>query len=471
MNAALHASDAPQSPADLTADLLVVGWGKAGKTLAMKEAARGRRVVLVEQDDAMIGGTCINIGCVPTKALVHSAAQRRPEDDPATWFAASVDRRDTLIAKLNTANRQMVARHDSAILVSGRARFVAPRTVEVTGGDDALRITADQVVVNTGAVTVPLEVPGLPADSPRLLDSTSAQHADPFPQRLAIVGAGPIGLEFAEMFARFGAEVTLLDRGPRLLGELDEQLADEVEQHLASVGVRTLHDVTIAEVADGPDALTLTLSDGSTLTVDALLGAVGRRPATDGLGLEAAGIAVDERGAIVADGARRTSAEGVWAAGDVIGAPQFTYLSFDDARIILPQLRGGEPSRSAEDRVAVPRCTFLTPPLAVVGLTAQQAQEAGHEVLVASKPVAAIAAMPRPKTLGQTTGRLTVVVDAATDLILGAQLWSVDAQELINLVALAMRAGVTAAELREGIWTHPSTTEALNEVLAEAAPL
>jgi pyruvate/2-oxoglutarate dehydrogenase complex dihydrolipoamide dehydrogenase (E3) component len=206
------------------------------------------------------------------------------------------------------------------------------------------------------------------------------------------------------------------------------------------------------------------------LEADAVLVAAGRRPATTDLDLDAAGITTDDRGFIEVDEHLRTSAPGVFAVGDVNGGPQFTYISLDDYRIVLDQLTG-QGRRRTGDRVAVPTTTFLTPPLARVGINETQARRLERPVLVGTKKVADIAAMPRPKILGETHGLVKVIVDAETDHVLGATLFCVDAQDVINLVALAMRTGATAGQLRDGIWTHPSTTEAFNEVLTGLQPL
>ena len=458
----------------LSVDVLVIGWGKGGKTLAAALAGSGQKVSMVEQFETMHGGTCINIGCVPTKTLVHDAQARREDDDAASCWARAVQRRDTLIGTLRDVNHHMLADLETVTLVDGRARFVAERTVEVAGGEDRLRITAPTVVVNTGAVPVRPDLPGIDAAiaSGRVHDSTPIQHADPFPRRLAVIGAGPIGLEFASMFAGFGAEVTVLNRRERLLPGEDEDVAAEVQSVLEGDGITVLHEASARAVEDGADAALLRLEVAGAereLEVDAVLLATGRRPATDDLGLEAAGIDVDGRGAIVVDEHLRTSAHGVFAIGDVHGGAQQTYLSLDDHRIVLSQLTG-DGSRSTSDRVAVPTTTFVTPPLSAVGLTEAEAREAGHEVLVAVQEVATIKAMPRPKTLGDPRGIVKLVVDAATDELLGARLFHVDSQEVINLLALALRTGTTATQLRDGIWTHPSSTEALNETLGKLAP-
>ncbi|WP_349654422.1 FAD-dependent oxidoreductase [Kocuria sp. 2SI] len=395
----------------------MIGWGKAGKTLAKRWAATGRSVAMVEKSPQMYGGTCINIACVPTKDLIVSAQRRRPQDDPQEYFTQAVAGRDSLIGKLNAANHRML--EGQAELVDGTARFIGPRKVAVDTADGELIITAETVVLGTGAVPARPDIPGI--DLPRVYDSTSIQHADPLPQRLAIIGSGFIGLEFAQMFQHFGSQVTVL------------------------------------ELADGQ------------VKADAVLVAAGRTPATADLNLEAAGIETDDRGFVAVDDQLRTSAEGVYAVGDINGGPQFTYISLDDHRIVWDQLIGSG-QRSRADRVAVPSTTFLTPPLSQVGMGPEEAVRAGHSVLYAAKDVASIAAMPRPKIVGETDGVITFTVDAQTRQVLGASLFCIDSQELINLVALAIRVQVTADELMNGIWTHPSSTEALNEVLGELQP-
>ncbi|MCH1881580.1 NAD(P)/FAD-dependent oxidoreductase [Agrococcus sp. ARC_14] len=446
----------------LTTDLLVVGWGKGGKTLARALGSAGRRVVLVERDDAMVGGTCINIACVPTKALVHQAEQRRPEDDPETYLAQAVATRDGIVGRLREANRQLLATVDAVTLVRGEAAFTGERTVRVTGGDEELEITAQHVVLNTG--TEP-RLPGIPGErGPRVHDSTSIQHLSGVPARLVIVGAGVIALEFASMFARFGSAVTIVARGAGILPDEDDDVRTSMEEALADAGVSILPNAEPSRIDDGTIA-TVATSAGE-LQAEAVLLATGRTPVTAALDLAAGGVETDARGFVQVDDLLRTSAERVWAVGDVNGGQQLTPISLDDFRIVKAQLTDAA-GRSRADRTAVPTTTFTTPPLGRVGMTEREARERGREVRVGAKPVAKIAAMPRPKAVQETHGIIKIVVDAQTDLVLGAALHTVDAQEVINLVALAMRAGVTATELRDGIWTHPSSTEALNEVLGE----
>lgn len=455
----------------LRVDLLVIGFGKGGKTIAAAMGRRGLRVAMVERSDQMYGGTCINIGCVPTKALVHDAESRRPGDSPADWYARAVTRKANLTALLRGKNFDMLDVIDSVTVVTGRAAFTGPREVEVRAGSDVLRVEAETVVIDTGSEPVIPDVPGV-ADSARVTTSTELIATEDLPERLVIIGGGYVGIELAGMYAQFGSQVTVLESGDRVFRREDEDVADAARGILERQGVTFLTGVRATSVHDADGGAVVSYegaasegAGGGAVAGDLVLLASGRRPVTAGLGLEAAGIRTTERGAVEVDEHLRTSAPGVFAVGDVNGGPQFTYISLDDSRIVLDQLFGTG-ARSTRDRVAVPYTVFLSPPLARVGLTEREAREAGHEVLVASKPVAALAAMPRARIVEQTDGLMKFVVDAGSGLVLGAALLCVDSQELINTVALAMRHDVSAAELRDAIYTHPSSTEGFNEVLA-----
>lgn len=455
---------------DLEVDVLVIGWGKGGKTLAGALGRKGRTVALVEQSTAMYGGSCINIACVPTKDLVHSASERRDNDDPQAYFADSVAGRDALTDKLRARNRAMLDEVDTVTLIDGRARFTGPHEVEVTAGTDTLGIRADHIIINTGTEPAPAV---FPVESARVHDSTTIQHIDPLPRRLVVVGGGYVGLEFAQMFAKFGSQVTVLDHGVDFMRREDREVAAAVRALVEESGVEIVLDADVRGVHDGAESAVVDARVGEEnrqFEADAVLVAIGRRPATAELDLDAAGVAHDERGFVRVDDRLRTSAEHIFAVGDVNGGPQFTYISLDDNRIVMDQLDGAG-ARSTGDRIAVPYTVFLTPPLARVGITEHEARADGRRVLVASKVVADIAAMPRPKIVGETHGLITVLIDADSDLILGATVFSIDAQEVINLIALAMRHDITASDLRDGIWTHPSSTESLNEVLAAPRPL
>jgi probable pyridine nucleotide-disulfide oxidoreductase len=448
-------------------DILVLGFGKGGKTLAATMGSQGKRVVLVEQSAQMYGGTCINVGCVPTKALLHHAETRHTDVAAPEWHRQAVEGVADLTTFLRQRNFQLLDTIDTVTVVTGRAAFADPKTVEVTAGADRLTFTADTIVINTGAEPVVPDIPGLPA-STYAMTSTDLIRPEELPRRLVILGGGYVGIEFAGMYGQFGSQVTVLETGDQIMPAEDDDIAEAAAGILGEQGVALVTGARVTEITDRADgALVRYEREGRAATVeaDAILVALGRTPATRGLDLDAAGVRTTDRGAIEVDEHLRTSQPHIFAVGDVNGGPQFTYVSLDDSRIVVDQLVGSG-TRSTADRVAVPYTVFMTPPLARVGLTERQARESGHAVKVASKPVARIAAMPRARIVGNTRGLMKFVLDAQTDQVLGAALLNVDSQEVINLVSLAMRQGVTATRLRDGIYTHPSTTEGLNEVLA-----
>ena len=371
---------------------------------------------------------------------------------------------------MRAKNREILLSNETAKLIDGRARFISDTEVEVTAGEDTLRITADYFIINTGAVPVIPPIEGI-RESERVLTSTELQKLTPRPKRLGIIGGGPIGIEFAGIFSSYGTEVTILDGAPALFGRYDEDVAQVACGIIADQGIAVHSGVRVQSFKDSEDSVTVTYleSEGGTaqLEVDYVMVATGRKPATEGLGLENTSIETTERGAVVVDDHLRTTVPNIFALGDVNGGPQFTYISLDDYRVVLSQLVD-EGTRSTKDRQAVAATIYMNPPLSSVGLTEGEALEAGYKIKVASKPVAAIAAMPRAKTLENPRGIMKFVIDAQNDRILGAQLLVVESMEVINLVALAMCHGITASQLRDEIYTHPSITEGLNEVLATA---
>jgi len=449
----------------LTADVLVIGFGKGGKTAAHTLAAAGKRVVMVERSANMYGGTCPNVGCVPTKMLVHYSNARRIEDDAQQFFATSIAGVRALTSAFRAGNFESLDGRETATVITGTARFLDPHTVAVGEGDDRITVTAPTILVNTGSEPVVPPIPGL-AGSKHLVSSTELTKAATLPERLVVVGGGYLGLEFASIYQHFGTHVTVVEAAGRLLPREDEDIAATAREILEGDGIRIITGAKVTQVTDsGAVAVVEYTKDGERHTVEAsaLLPATGRRPVTEDLRLDAAGVRTRPNGAIEVDEYLRTSQPHIYALGDVNGGPQFTYVSLDDARIVLDQLLG-QGKRTTADRVAVPRTLFLTPPLATVGLTEREARAQGLNIKVSQEKVADIIAMPRAYTVEETRGVMKFVVDADTDLILGAALLSIDAQEIVNTVALAMRHQITATELRNSIYTHPSSTEALNEV-------
>ncbi|HEY4268645.1 MAG TPA: FAD-dependent oxidoreductase [Galbitalea sp.] len=449
----------------LTADLLVVGFGKGGKTIAHAAADAGQRVILVEASENMYGGTCPNIGCVPTKMLVHYSGEKRLEDDAQEFFANSIAGVRALTALFRAGNFASLNGKDTATVITGKATFIDPNTVSVGDGADRITITASTIVINTGSEPILPPVAGL-ASSTHLVSSTDLIQKDRLPQHLVIIGGGYLGLEFASIYRHFGSDVTVLEATDRLLPREDEDIAEVATAILAGDGIHIITGTSVVDVRDEGEVATLSYErDGETVTIqtDAILAAVGRRPVSAGLGLEVAGVNITPRGAVEVDEHLRTSQPHIYALGDVNGGPQFTYVSLDDARVVLDQLFG-EGVRTTTDRVAVPHTLFMTPPLATAGLTEREARAEGKRITVSRENVADIVAMPRAYTVEETRGVMKFIVDTDTDLLLGAAILSIDAQEIINTVTLAMRHGITATQLRNSIYTHPSSTEALNEV-------
>jgi pyruvate/2-oxoglutarate dehydrogenase complex dihydrolipoamide dehydrogenase (E3) component len=448
-------------------DLLVIGFGKGGKTLAANMARRGDRVAMVEQSDQMYGGTCINIGCVPTKSLVHLAETSDGQLSPDDRYRDAITRTDQLTTALRGKNFEALNTVDGVTIITGRARFTGPKTVQVTAGTEEMTLSATTIVINTGAEPALSDIPGL-RTSRFLHTSTTLLHLTERPRSMAILGGGSVGIEFASIYTQFGTAVTVLDHAERLLPREDADVAAAAVDILTDAGTTVVTGARVTAVTDDADHAVVHYDLGATshtVHVDAVLAALGRTPATAGLGLDAAGVTTNGAGEIVVDQYLRTSQPHVFAVGDVNGGPQFTYISLDDHRIVLDQLTGTA-TRSTTDRVAVPYTVFTSPPLARTGMTEREALDAGRPVRIATKPIAAIAAMPRARIVNDTRGLMKFVIDRDTDEILGAALLCIDAQELINLVALAIRHKITATELRDTIYTHPSATEGFNEVLA-----
>ncbi|MET9297074.1 FAD-dependent oxidoreductase [Streptomyces sp. NPDC003077] len=448
------------------ADLLVIGGGKAGKTLAMDTARAGRRVVMVER--GMIGGTCVNVACIPTKALVTSARLARraaaarslglnldkPEVDPRLLRS----HKEGVVSEMVDLNHRQFL--DSGMdLVLGEARFVAERTVEIRLNDGGRRVVRGaDVVINTGTVPYLPPVPGLAEAG--VLNSETIQRLDRLPERLVVIGGGYVGLEFAHMFAAFGSHVTVIDHSPALLPQEDPDVTEVLAECLRQDGVEMVGGVTVKEVAREEDGIRLLLGDGRSLIADDVLAATGRSPVTAELGLDAAGVRTDERGFIRVDDRLATDAPHTWAVGDVAGSPQFTHVSLDDYRVVKENIAGGTRSTS---RRLVPWNLFTDPELARVGLTEKQARATGRNIRVARLPVKAI---PRARTLRDTRGVWKAVVDRDTEEILGVALLGPESSEVLTVVQTAMWAGMPYTALRDGLIAHPTMAEGLNALFA-----
>ena len=436
----------------LTYDLIVIGFGKAGKTLAAKMNAAGKKVAVIERSKAMYGGTCINIACIPTKTMIVAAEKGWSFDD-------TMKERGAVTGRLNAKNYKMLA--DNGVdVIDAEAHFVSNKVIEVVAGDDRQELTAETIVINTGAVSNVLPIPGL-ATSKNVFDSTGIQNLDKLPEKLGILGGGNIGLEFAGLYNRLGSQVTVLDAATSFLPRVEPSIAKLAKEYMEEDGIVFEQGVKTSEVKNDGDEVVV-VTDKGDFRFDALLYATGRKPNIEPLHLENTDIALTERGGIQVNKHLETSVPGVFAVGDVNGGLQFTYISLDDFRIVFNYLTG-DGSYTLEDRLNVPNTMFITPALSQVGLTESQAADLKLPYAVKEIPVAA---MPRGHVNGDLRGAFKAVVNTETKEILGATIFSEGSQEIINIITVAMDNKIPYTYFTKQIFTHPTLAENLNDLFA-----
>ena len=448
-------------------DAVIIGFGKGGKTLAGFLAGKGQNVALIEKSDKMYGGTCINVGCIPSKKLVNSTKVLKDKglssiEDKEKFYTESIENKNTLIGALRGKNYEMLASKENITVYDGTGSFVSKNVVNVENNGENVQIEGEKIFINTGAATIIPNIKGL-KESNYVYTSTSIMELKELPKKLTIIGAGYIGLEFASMYSEFGSEVTVIDMGDRLMPREDEEIAERVKAILEAKGIKFLLKSKIEEISDRNDKGYVKISGEngeSEVESDAILVAIGRKPNTEGLNLEAAGVKTDERGAVVVDETLKTTVDNIWAMGDVKGGLQFTYISLDDFRIIRDNVYGNG-RRTINDRNVIPYSVFINPPLSRVGMTEKEAVEKGYEVKTGRLEAMAI---PKGKIEGVTDGLLKTVVDAKTDKILGCTLLCNTSHEMINVVAAAIKAEQKYTFLKDMIFTHPTMSEALNDL-------
>ena len=452
-------------------DGIIIGFGKGGKTLAAEFAKRGQKVAIIERSDKMYGGTCINIGCIPTKTLVHqakmaSALKDATFEERSEFYRNAVSVKESVTSALRNKNYHNLADNPNVTVYTGIGSFVSADVVAVRTATEKIRLTSKQIIINTGAETVIPPIEGV-AGNPFVYTSTSIMELADLPRRLVIIGGGYIGLEFASMYASFGSQVTVLESYPELIAREDRDIAASVKETLEKKGIVFRMNAKVQSVNRVEDKAIVTFADSQTsevfvLEADAVLLATGRRPNTKDLNLEVAGVEVDVRGAIIVDEYLKTTNPNIRAVGDVKGGLQFTYISLDDYRIVREDLFGDKERRTG-DRNPVSYSVFIDPPLSRVGLNEEEARRQNRDIIVKKLPVMAI---PRAKTLGETDGLLKAIIDKNTGKILGCVLFAPDSGEVINTVAVAMKTGQDYTFLRDFIFTHPSMSEALNDLFS-----
>ena len=444
---------------------LIIGFGKAGKTLAGFLGSRGESVVLVEKDKRMYGGTCINVGCIPSKFLSNKATLRKVSNlDNETYYKEAVTAKKELIAKLNKANYDKVAGVPNVKIIDGIASFVNADVVEVKTDSEVVQIQAERIFINTGLVPVVPKIEGLNL-SERIHTSETIMDMETFPESLAIVGSGYIGLEFTSTYSLFGSKVTIFGDNPKFLPRDDEDIAELVKTELETQGAEFKLGVKVKKFVEEADGASLYFenADGKeeVKKFSAVLVATGRRPDTAELALDKAEVSLGEHGEIKVNDRLETNVPHIYALGDVHGGLQFTYLSLDDFRIIKSVLFN-DGKYNLNERKHIPFNVFVIPSLAKVGMNETEAKAAGVSYKLAKLPVMAI---PKAKILGNQSGLFKVLIDENTGKILGANLFGVEAHEIINLFTLAMNEGISYESLRDQIYTHPTMAESFNDLL------
>ncbi|GHO81976.1 mercuric reductase [Ktedonobacter sp. SOSP1-85] len=455
-------------PQATTYDAIVIGTSRGGRLLPITLAKAGRKVALIERDH--IGGVCVNVGCTPTKTMIASARvaylARRGSEYGVHTGPISVDLQDVLQRKqgivegARKGHQNLLTAAQGLDLLRGEAHFTAPKTLEISLQDGETReITAPLIVIDTGVRPAPLAIKGV--ESIPVLNSTTLMELDTLPEHLLILGGGYIGLEFGQMFRRFGSQVTIIQRRPRLLMSEDEDVSDEITKMFREEGITVLTGTTPQQVeplSDGCLQLTVRTPQGEQqLTGSHLLAAAGRIPNTEALTPEAAGIHLNQEGYIQVNERLETNVPGVYAMGDVRGGPAFTHASYDDFRILRTNLLE-QGSASTRDRL-VPHTIFIDPQLGRVGMTENEARKQGRNIRVAKLPMTAV---PRALETGETRGFMKVIVDAETQHILGCAILSIEGGEIMTIIQVAMMGKLPYTALKEGIFTHPLLAEGLN---------
>ncbi|GHO59038.1 mercuric reductase [Ktedonobacter robiniae] len=449
-------------------DAIVIGTSQGGRFLPIALAKAGRKVALIERDH--IGGVCVNVGCTPTKTMVASARlaylARRGADYGIHIGPISVDlqavrtRKQGIVEGARLGYKSRLTAAQELDLLRGQAHFTAPKTLEVSfNGGETREITAPLIVIDTGDRPEQLEIKGI--ESVPVLNSTTLMELDTLPEHLLIIGGGYIGLEFGQMFRRFGSQVTIIQRGPRLLRSEDEDVSDEITKILREEGTTVLTGTIPQQVeplSGGRIQLTVRTPQGEQQLIGShLLAASGRVPNTEDLTPEAAGIQLNKEGYIQVNEQLETSVPGIYAMGDVKGGPAFTHISYDDFRILRTNLL--EHGNASTQGRLVPYTIFIDPQLGRVGLSENEARKQGRNIRVAKLPMNAV---PRALETGETRGFMKAIVDAETQQILGCAILSIEGGEIMTIIQVAMMGKLPYTALKEGTFTHPLLAEGLN---------
>jgi pyruvate/2-oxoglutarate dehydrogenase complex dihydrolipoamide dehydrogenase (E3) component len=449
-------------------DAIVIGAGQGGGPLSSALARAGLKTALIEREH--VGGTCINEGCTPTKTLVASARvaylARRARDYGVKTGPVEIDlkkvrqRKRDIVESFRGGSERRINETPGLDMIRGEARFTGPKAIQVNDQ----QLTADKIFINTGARPSKPPIPGL--EQVPTLDSTSIMELDTVPEHLLVLGGGYVGLEFGQMFRRFGSQVTVVQRGPRLLAREDQDVAEAVADILREDGITVLLQTDALRVEHGsrtkPIQLFVQAPDGDhRVEASHLLVAVGRVPNTEALNLPATGVSTDKRGFVPTNDRLETSVEGIYALGDVRGGPAFTHISYDDFRVLKTTVVDGG-SASVDGRL-VPYTVFIDPQLGRIGMTEEEARASGRPIQVATMPMNYVA---RALEVDESRGFMKAVVDAESGQILGAAVLGIEGGELMAMLEIAILGKLPFMVLRDAVFAHPTLAESFNNLFA-----
>ncbi|HJT92290.1 MAG TPA: FAD-containing oxidoreductase [Mycobacterium sp.] len=450
-------------------DAIIVGAGQAGPPLAGRLTQAGQKVGLIERK--LVGGTCVNYGCIPTKTLVASAhaahlARRGAEYGVGTGeitvdMAKVKARKDKVMLDDRHGLESWIDGMDGCTFIRGHARFETPHTLSV----DGQVLEADKIFLNVGGRAVAPDMPGL--SDIDYLTNVSIMELDTLPEHLVIIGGSYIALEFAQMYRRFGARVTVIEKGPRLTSREDEDVSAAIKEILEAEGINVVVGADAIRFTKRDNGFEVVPSDGAEpIAGTHLLVAVGRAPNTDDLGLDKAGVTTDNRGFIVVDDQLRTNVEHIWAMGDCNGRGAFTHTSYNDFEIVAANLLDDDPRR-VSDRITT-YALYIDPPLGRAGMTVDQVRKSGRKALVGKRPMTRVG---RAVEKGETQGFMKVVVDAETEEILGAAILGVGGDEVVHSILDIMTAKKPYTAISRTMHIHPTVSELVPTMLQELKPL
>ena len=445
---------------------IIIGFGKGGKTLAGTLASKGFKVALIEKSEMMYGGTCINVGCIPSKSLILSGEIVSNQDidfsKKETLYKKAIIKKRNLTSALREKNFKKLDDLNNVTIYNGEASFKSDTEIKIENNNETTVISGDRIFINTGSTPNIPSIKGI-KNNPHVYTSDKLMDLDNLPKNLVVIGGGYIGLEFASMYSNFGSNVTVIQHSGVFLKKEDKDIADAIKENLKSQGVSFIFNCETESIVEKDNRTLLNLKingKNKEIEADGVLIATGRLPNTSSLKCENAGVELTERGAIKVDSNLRTTAKNIWAMGDVVGKLQFTYTSLDDYRVILSQVYGDK-SYDLTKRENIPFSVFLSPPYAKVGLSEKEAIKQGYNIKVGKLLTNNI---PKAKVLGISTGLLKAIINVDNNKILGAALFTPDAHEVINIIKLVIDEGLEYTVLRDKIFTHPTMTESLNDL-------